>query len=283
MLFALLSACTPTDTADTAGDSLRTLATCETNIADDVPAFFQELYRCVDVVLASDTIVVSTIDLPPHPSPYYAETDPNWVAFDDQGGTHFHNPNELSEQAATVTIPSTPTAKGITITAEMVDLEAGTSDEEYPGGDGVGLDGTVLFAAMAAPGDDIAEEAQTFDTWEAHPQNTGIYHHHGPTPAALAVLVDSGWATTSVPGAAEIEVYGIMCDGTVLLGCTELNGAAPDATDFDAQGGHVHDLVASDGTTWFAGRYHTHMCVGTYDHIYTPEIQYYEGCERARP
>ncbi len=279
---ALLAACTPTDTADTAGDGLRTLETCATTVADDVPAFFGALYRCVDVSLAGANVVVSTVDLPPHTSPYHEESDPNWVAFDDRGGTHFQNPNRLAEQAMTVTIPVEPTPKGITITADMVDLEAGTSVDEYPGGNGVSLDGTVIFAAMAAPGDDIAQEEFTFDSWEAHPQNTGVYHHHGPTPGPLAVLVDIGWATTSVPGAAEIEVFGIMCDGTVMLGCTEMDGTEPDADDFDAQGGHVHDLVGADGTAYFTGRYHTHVCDGVYAHRYSPEIQYYEGCE-ARP
>lgn len=278
MLLVLLLACTPTD-----ADGVRTLATCETNVADDAPAFFRDLYRCVDVVVAGDDVAITTVDLPPHPSPYYEQDDPNWEAFDDRGGTHFQNPNTLAEQAFVVTIPMTPTSKGLTITDALVDLQAGTSPEEYPGGNGVALDGTLIFAAMAAPGDDITEEAWTFDTWEGHPQNTGVYHHHSPTPGPLAVLVDAGWATSSTPGSAEVEVFGIMCDGTVFLGCTEMDGAAPDATDFDAQGGHVHDLVGEDGTVYFEGRYHTHACEGVYDHGFAPEIQYYEGCETGRP
>ncbi len=276
----LLSACTP-GTGD--NDVARTLSTCETSVADDVPAFFQELYRCVDIVLAGDDVAISTTDLPPHPSPYYEETHPNWVAFDDRGGDYHANPNMLSEQAMTVTIPLVPTPKGITITDDMVDLEATTSPEEYPGGNGVALDGTLLFAAMAAPGDDITQEEFTFDLYQAHPQNTGVYHYHSPTPGPLEVLVDAGWATTSELGLAEVEVFGIMCDGTVFLGCTELNGAEPDAADFDAQGGHVHDLLGEDGTLYFEDRYHTHACEGVYDHVFAPEIQYYEGCESARP
>ena len=34
-----------------------------------------------------------------------------------------------------------------------------------------------------------------------------------------------------------------MCDGTIVLGCTELDGSSPDNSDFDAQSGHLHDLV----------------------------------------
>lgn len=278
LLLPLLAAC-----SGGAADDLRTLDTCETTVADDVPAFFADLYKCVDVALAGDDIAITTIDLPPHPSPYYEETSPNWEAFDDRGGTHQQNPNTLAEQAMTVTVPVDPTPKGLTITDDLVDLSAGTSDEEYPGGNGVALDGTVIFAAMAAPGDDITQEKYTFDTWEGHPQNTGIYHHHSATPGPLAVLAAVGWTTSTTPGAADIEVYGIMCDGTVLLGCTEMVGADPDATDLDAQAGHVHDLVGADGTVYFEDRYHTHVCDGAYGHDYMPEIQYYEGCATARP
>jgi len=39
-----------------------------------------------------------------------------------------------------------------------------------------------------------------------------------------------------------------MCVGTVVLGCTELDGSEPAAADFDAQGGHEHDLAGADGT-----------------------------------
>lgn len=274
-LLALLAACTD-------GEA-RTLQNCETSVSTDVPAFFQELYLCADISLAGDSVTVSTTDLPPHPSPYYPTTDPNWEEWDDRGGDWHQNPNTISEQAKTFTIPVEPTAKGIMITADMVDLSAGTSDDEYPGGVGLALDGTLIFAAMAAPGDDITEEKYTFDTWEGHPEMTGTYHHHSATPGPLAVLVEVGWATTDVPGSAEIEVYGVMCDGTVMMGCTELDGSAPDDSDLDAQAGHVHDLVAADGTTYFAERYHTHVCDGAYGHDYSPEIQYYEGCEDVTP
>ena len=258
-------------------NALRTLDTCDTTIAAEAPDFFQ-LYRCVDVTVTGDEVALASIGLPPHPSPYYPETSENWEAFDDRGGDWFQNPNEIAQQAITVTVPLEPVAKGLTITDAMVDLSAGTSDDEYNGGNvGIALDGVMLFAAMAAPGDDIAEEKYTFDLWEGHPQNTGVYHHHSANPGGLAVLEAAGWTTSTVPGEAEIELYGIMCDGTVVLGCTELDGSAP-AADLDAQAGHVHDLVNTDGDTWFTERYHTHMCDALSAHVYTPEIQYYEGC-----
>ena len=67
-----------------------------------------------------------------------------------------------------------------------------------------------------------------------------------------------------------------MCDGTLVLGCTELDGTAPSASDFDAQNGHLHDISAG-GTTHFTNRYHTHVCLNQWpDYPFFPEIAYYE-------
>jgi hypothetical protein len=70
-----------------------------------------------------------------------------------------------------------------------------------------------------------------------------------------------------------------MCDGTLVLGCTELDGTAPSASSLDAQSGHVGDVKDADGTLHFATRYHTHVCPKLFAaHPYTPEIQYYSTC-----
>jgi hypothetical protein len=81
-------------------------------------------------------------------------------------------------------------------------------------------------------------------------------------------------------GLPKTEVYGIMCDGTVVLGCTELDGSAtPDP--LDAQGGHVSDVTDAAGTVHFAARYHVHVCPSTVGaRKFTPEIQYYTTCVR---
>jgi hypothetical protein len=65
----------------------------------------------------------------------------------------------------------------------------------------------------------------------------------------------------------------------VVLGCTELDGSAH--AGLDAQGSHVGDLRAADGTTFFPGRYHTHVCVdASRGHPHRPEIRYYGACAR---
>lgn len=257
----------------------RTLDTCTTSIAAEAPAFYKKYFRCVTITTTATGVTIATEDLPPHPSAYYAATSPNYVPFDTRGGTHHKNPNSLAAQAIAIKIPGAPVASGALISPATVDGQAGTSQEEYALGPvGVALDSVALFTGTAAPGDDIANERFTFDRYEAHPEQRGAYHYHSPTPGPLEVLRALGVVTTTVPGAAAVEVYGVLCDGTVVLGCTELDGSAP-AGALDAQGGHVGDLRA-DGTTYFAARYHTHLCGDARGHAYTPEIRYYAACVR---
>ena len=260
----------------------RTLDNCGTTIAADVPDFYKKYFRCVDISMSSGDVVIKTVDLPPHKSAYYAESDPNWVAFDTQGGTHFHNPNQLSKQSFTMQIASSPVDKGLTITKAMVDGQGGTSFDEYhpkpTGTPGVSLDGVAMFHGVAAPGDDLAKQAFSFDPYEWHPEMSCAYHYHGDSPGPLEVLLAAGLVKSAKPGSAEVELYGIMCDGTLLLGCTELDGSAADPSGFDAQNGHVHDIT--DGATMhFKARYHTHVCPGKLGgDAFSPEIQYYVKC-----
>lgn len=265
--------------ADTSGQ--RTLDTCTTTIAPAAPEFYQRYFRCVTITTSATGVTITTGNLPPHRSPYYVATDPNYVAFDARGGSYHKNPNTIAGQSSSITIPTTPTASGATINATTVDGMAGTSQEEYRGGiAGMAIDSVQLFSGTAAPGDDIAQERFTFDLYEGHPQMTGVYHYHSPTPGPLEALKHAGETTSTVPGSAEAELFGIMCDGTVILGCTELDGTAPPAT-LDAQGGHVANIVAHDGTTMFTARYHTHVCANAArGHGYTPEIHYYAACPR---
>jgi hypothetical protein len=112
------------------------------------------------------------------PSAYYPEDDPNYVEYDDRGGSHERNPNQLDVQNYEMEVPLDPTPKGITIDASLVDNTMGTSNEEYGGGpQGIALNGAIAFAAMAAPGDDLADEQYTFDLYEGHPAGT-TYHYH---------------------------------------------------------------------------------------------------------
>ena len=287
-LIILLEACSSTSSTDSgsssggaSSDDELTLSSCDTSVDENAPAFFRTYFKCVTITMEGENVVIATADLPPHRSYYYGEDSPNFTDFDTSRGSDYSpNPNTIAEQDIHVQIPLNPVAKDLTITEDLVDGVVGTSDEEYDLGTvGVALDSVALFNPLAAPGDDIADERFTFDDYNAHPTGDGTYHYHTNTAGPLEVLESLGLITSTELGEAEIEVFGIMCDGTVVLGCTELNGDVPDDSDFDAQNGHVHDLVDGDGTTLFAVRYHTHICPDLFpNHLYTPEIQFYESC-----
>ena len=88
-----------------------------------------------------------------------------------------------------------------------------------------------------------------------------------------------GLTTSETPGIAEIELYGVMCDGTVVMGANELDASAPvDALDLHA--GHSHDIVDGNGNVLLEDRYHVHMAstIGVEPRGLTPEARYYNSC-----
>lgn len=263
VLAVLLAACgddgtsTP-DSSLTTGEY--TLANCTTSISPSVPEPYASRLKCVTVGVLDDNIVITTTGLPPHRTYYYGTGHPNYEAWDSRGGQYQPNPNTLQRKDVVIAIPMTPTARGATITSATVDGVVGTSTGEYRmGAAGVALDSVILFNPLAAPGDDIADEQYTFDTYNAHPAPDSTYHYHRDSPG---------------PKATGTDALGVMCDGTWVLGCEELDDTAADESDLDAQNGHVHAVVGL-GT-----RYHTHICstFTTHPRPYTPEIQYFSTC-----
>lgn len=257
-----------------------TLDTCGTNIAATAPEFFKRFFRCVTITTTTTSVVISTNALPPHRSYYYGSGHANYEDFDTtRGATYRPAPNRLAMKAMAFTVPIAPVSRNLTITSAMVDGTVGSNTNEYPmGAAGVALDSVVLYNPLARPGDDIEAEKYTFDVYNAHPSPDSVYHYHTTSKGPLEVLKKLGFVTTTEPGGAAIELYGIMCDGTPVLGCKELDATSPTGT-LDAQGGHAHDLKSGDGTVLLAGRYHTHICTAT-GRKFTPEIQYYSSCTR---
>jgi hypothetical protein len=259
------------------GDELGqlTICNCDESWGGDVSEFFKKYFKCSDITKTGNGHAIWTDDLPPHPSPYYPQNDNNWVQFDTQGGTHNQNPNQVGTGNFTINFPDNPTPKGITINAGMVDNLANTSNEEYGlGPQGVSSDSVIIFNAMAAPGDTLQNEYYTFDLYNGHPAMT-TYHYHMWSAGPVEVMVYNGVSSTEQPGEAEAVVYGVMNDGTIILGCNELDGSSSDAGDYDAQNGHVHDITDEE-MTHFTNRYHVHVCANSGGYEFFPEIAYYE-------
>jgi hypothetical protein len=155
--------------ADTSGSDL---IGCESNVADGVPEFYSRYFRCTDISVDGDVVVIVGTNLPPHLSYYWGEGSDLFEEFDYSRGDQYRpNPNVIAETNLVLRIPLDPVEVGITVDRDTVNLATG-DDTDYPFGPaGVGLDGVALFNPLAAPGDDIEDEKYTFDSYEGHPHD----------------------------------------------------------------------------------------------------------------
>ncbi len=270
------------DAAPDAGTSL--LDTCSATVGSNVPAFYKNYFRCTDLSVSGSNLVISTKGQPPYKSYYYGPASPNYAPFDtSRGNLYKPNPNTIKTQNITFNIPLTPTPKSnLTITSALIDGVTGTSNQEYKmGSAGVAINSVIMFNPLAGPGDDIENEKYTFDDYNGHPEQKGAYHYHTTSKGPLQLLATLGFTTATEPGTATVELYGMMCDGSLVMGCTELNGTTPTLTGLDPQNGHAHDIVDGSSQTLLTNRYHVHICPTkwtTNPRKFTPEIQYYTTC-----
>lgn len=302
-----------TTTVTTSGTALATLAAntsitldnCGGKIASNVPDFYKNYFMCSDISMSSDgkSVVFSFYGLPPYSSPYYPTSNVNYTAYTtDQAGVtmcgagqtagatsgcYTKNPNTLAQKAITVTIPINPTAKGIDFssatTIAQINNTSGNTLDYNSAVVGVSPNGIPLFSGFAAPGDNILDEAYTFDSKQGHPTGTSHYHYHRYSKGALSVMVKKGLNTSTTPGSPSsggIEFYGMTCDGVLVLGVNELDGTTPvvsGSNALDAQSGHKHDITDKSGVKHFTSRYHVHISP-TSTYKFVPELQYYSSC-----
>lgn len=212
-----------------------TVISCTTNISADAPTWIKNNFHCVTVKVCSSTYQFITNDLPPYKSGYYTVASGNNAAFAttglSDGSARHKNPNWISSQSITMTIPKTPTYDS------TPDVTSGA------GLDCLGLTtyGVCIFNNQAAPGDSLATEFATMDGGDGHPQGSGRYHHH--TEPYYISSDDS-------------NLIGIAMDGYPIYGRKKQNGAYPtlDAT--------TH-TVACTTTEFPSGTYCYHVDNGT--------------------
>jgi hypothetical protein len=116
------------------------------------------------------------------------------------------NPNRIATQTYSADIPLSPSGNG-TMTP--------------PGVIGFAVNGVGLFDNRAAIGDDIYQEAMTFDRCAAHPSQTGRYHYH-VEPVSISYDDD--------------HFIGVMRDGHPVYGRRDADGSLP---TLDSTGGHT--------------------------------------------
>lgn len=174
---------------------------------------------------STDGVVAQADGRPDYLSNYFATND---ACHESYTGA-IQNPNLIAAQQYTMTFPASPntTPQSMMGTAVV----------------GLALNGVPIFGNFAAPGDDIFQEAATFDRCGAHPQNTGKYHYHCE-PYAIS-YDDSNF-------------IGVMRDGYPIYGRRDPDTSLP---TLDTYGGHAGVTVDSPSTPVY--HYHVNLQTST--------------------
>lgn len=159
-----------------------------------------------------NTITYITQDLPNHTSPYWPTNHELYEAYNGTNINWSQNPNEISTQNITLTIPLKPS-------------EANNHEATPLGPIGIARNGVVFYNQYAGPNNQaLTFEINSFDQWLGHPQQFGQYHYH-QEPTFLTTQFG------------EDAFLGLLADGFPVYGPLE-NGTLLTSTDLDEFHGH---------------------------------------------
>ena len=166
----------------------------------------------VEISLDGDVVVFRSDGVPDHSSPYFATSDARYEAYNGSNANFALNPNRISEGNVTYRIPRYP-------------VEAANKTSTPLGAIGIAVNGVAIFNQYAGPNQPLTFEIDSFDQYNGHPQQTGVYHYHiEPLGITGRVGVDA--------------LVGVLLDGFPVYGPYE-NGAVVTNADLDAYHGHV--------------------------------------------
>lgn len=195
------------NTVELLGLALLTNSPCTSGVTNNdssLPDYIKNNFQNMTITDNGTSYVFKTNDLPPYSNGYYSQLTTCYIN-DFPSGNHA-NPNTISSQGLTLTIPKTP--------------DTGGSTTDY-GAVGVAIDGSAIYNSEAAPGDSLATELATMNAGNGHPTDIGQYHYH--TEPYKISNDDS-------------NLVGIALDGYLIFGKKERGGTY--ASGLDANGGH---------------------------------------------
>jgi hypothetical protein len=204
-----------------------TAATGGTAASDSIPAVFASFSSAVSISRDGNFIVLQTTDVPDHQSPYFATTDARYTPYTGSNPNFALNPNRIAAQQFTFRIPVAP-------------VVSATHPATPLGPIGIATNGVAIFNQYNAGSQPLTVEINSFDQYNGHPQQTGVYHYH----------VEPTWLTAQHGADA---LLGFLLDGFPVYGPME-NGKKITNADLDAYHGHF-------GSTkeYPAGIYHYHV------------------------
>jgi hypothetical protein len=233
---------TETGTTNAYGCNLltRDVSSCEgSRIAQGLSGYWLKFSCRVTLTKSGSSISIASDGEPDFKSSYFDTSDDCYEAFSADG--RHANPNTLGEQSYVMTVSDSPTTGGNTA------MNLGVV--------GMAANGVAIFSNVAAPGDDIYNEVDTFDKCEGHPAGT-IYHYHIEPPAISN---------------SDSNFIGVMLDGHPIYGRKDADGSTP---TLDAQGGHTGTTPDSATAIY---HYHVNLQTDGTDSAYFITSGYYEG------
>ena len=220
-LFLLITSCRKDD------DS-----TSNNNSSTTVPDIYKKIYGAADMYVQGDYVVIKTIALPDHKSPYYKSTQwesTKYEAYNGNNASYFSNNAPIQQQNLSFKIPLNPSV-------------ASNHQATPLGPIGVSLNGVPFFNQYAGNGASLGSmELNTFDQYNGHatPMNGGYHYHSEPF-----------WITTNK---GKTSLLGFLLDGFPVYGPVE-NGNTITNANLDSY--HGHTSVTADYPN---GIYHYHV------------------------
>jgi hypothetical protein len=193
----------------------------------DVPAVFSAFADGIEILRDGSEIVIRTDGVPDHSSPYFNATDAQYAPYDGDNSNFQLNPNRIAEQSWVFRIPAEPS-------------EAANKSATPLGAIGVATNGVAIFNQYAGPNQPLTFEIDSFDQFNGHPQQTGVYHYH---IEPLHLTIESG----------KDVLVGFLLDGFPVYGPEE-GGAVITNADLDEYHGHT-----SATPDYPDGIYHYHV------------------------
>jgi len=202
---------TATDTASASGCHVleRDASACaDARKAQGLSGFWLRFSCRVSLSTSAGVVKAAADGQPDYLSNYYPSGD---ACHEDYTGA-IQNPNVIYPKSYVIQFPQAPDMASQPMSVAIV---------------GLAVNGVPIFGNFAAPGDDIYQEAKTFDRCGGHPQMSGSYHYHAE-PHAISNDDDN--------------FIGVMRDGYPIYGRKDSDGTYPTV---DAFGGHTGFTIDS--------------------------------------
>ncbi len=193
----------------------------------NLPAAHKKFASTVSVSIEGDSVVLKSNGVPDHPSPYFDRSDKRYEAYSGTNRNYQPAPGRISEQNLILRVPLNP-------------QKAASPARTQLGAIGMAINGVAIFNQYQAQNQPLGNEINSFDQYNGHPQQEGMYHYH---IEPLFLTAKNGKAS----------LIGFLLDGFPVYGPAE-NGKTITNNDLDGFHGHSHATPEYSN-----GIYHYHI------------------------